>query len=288
MTDQGDLSPGTTPAPQSTSATWASDRKTEQASRHQPPPARQSMEPSPNAARSNPPAGLLDEATRYRLNAEARRAAARGDGTGDHQPPPDPAAGDTPRADQVSAEEIRRLLANDAAERSRKLTLPQRPEDLELKLPADFVTPPGIEFRLDENNPMLAPAKAFALKHGLTKEAWSELLGLSGMSAVAAAVQRKSFVDGEVAKLGVNGTPRVTAITDFQKSYFGDPEMVKALLPTTALAVQGWETLIRERQTQGSGVYPGGNREPPPAKTEIPNYENMSFAERRAAQSRLR
>jgi hypothetical protein len=239
------------------------------------------MEPSPNAPR---PADWDRSASAEFV----RAAAARRQNPGDNQPPADPAAaGDTPRADQVSPEEINRLLANDAAERVRKLTLPQKPEDLELKLPADFVTPPGIEFRLDENNPMIAPAKAFALKHGLTKEGWSELLGLSGMSAVAAAVQRKAYIDGEVAKLGVNGTPRVTAITDFQKSYFGDPEMVKAMLPTTAKAVEGWERLIRERQTQGAGTYPGGNREPPPSRSEIPNYENLTFAERRAAQTRL-
>jgi hypothetical protein len=285
MTDisQGDLSPSS--APQSTSATWASDRKNEQTARHQPPPAQRGpTAPSPNAPR--PPDWDRSASAEYARNAEARRAANQD--PGDHrQPPPNP-AGDTPRADQVSPEEINRLLANDAAERVRKLTLPQRPEDLPLELPKDFTTPQGIEFKLDPENPMLAPAKAFALRHGLSVEGWKELLALSGASAVTAAQQRKTFVEGEIAKLGVNGTPRVTAITDFQKSYFGDEDMVKAMLPTTAKAVEGWERLIRERQTQGAGNYPGGNREPPPSRTEIAGYDGMSFAERRAAQTRLR
>ena len=292
MTDQsqsgGDLSPSSAPASSPTS--WAVDRKNEQASRHQPPPAsRQSSEPSPNAARSNPPAGLLDEATRYRLNAESRRAAAREAEPGDHQrQQSEPGIPDRAAGDALTDEQINEALTRDAAERSRRLTLPQKPEDLPLELPKDWQTPQGIEFKLDPNNPLLPQAKAFALKHGLSVEGWKELLALSGASAVAAAHQRKTFVEGEIAKLGVNGTPRVTAITDFQKSYFGDEDIVKAMLPTTAKAVEGWERLIRDRQTQGAGNYPGGNREPPPSRADIPGYDGMSFAERRAAQTRFR
>jgi hypothetical protein len=283
-TSQCDLSPSSVPASSPTS--WAADRKNEQTARHQPPPAQRGpTAPSPNAA--HPPAWDKSPGAEFVRAAEARRAAAGQ--PGDNQPPPDPAAGgDTPRADQVSPEEINRLIQADAAERTRKLTLPQRPEDLELVLPKDWQTPQGIEFRLDPENPLLPAAKTFALKHGLSKEGWSELLALSAASAVAAAQARKSFVEGEIAKLGVNGTPRVTAITDFQKSYFGDPEIVKAMLPTTAKAVEGWEKLIRERVSQGAASYPGPGREPPPPKTEIANYDGMSFEQRRAAQNAQR
>ena len=251
MTDQsqsgGDLSPSSAPSPQSTPQTFE-QRREAQARAHTPPPARrQPQAPNPNVPK--PPDWDRSAGAEFVRAAEARRAASGQNPPDDSQPPPDPAAGgDTPRTDQPSAEEVMRLVQADAAERVRKLTLPQKPEDLPLELPKDFTVPQGIEFKLDPNNPMIAQAKAFALKHGLSVEGCKELLALSGASAVAAAQQRKSFVDGEVAKLGVNGTPRVTAITDFQKSYFdGDVEMVKAMLPTTAKAVEGWERLIREK-----------------------------------------
>jgi hypothetical protein len=284
MTDQGqgDLQPTTTtPQPASQPQGTFEQRRAEQSRAHTPPPAQRGpAAPNPNAPR--PADWDRSAGAEFVRAAEARRAAAGQNPPGDNRPPADPAAGADPRTDEA---ELNRLIQADAAERVRKLTLPQKPEDLPLELPKDFTVPAGIEFKLDPENPILPQAKAFALRHGLTKEAWSELLALSGASAVAAAQQRKTFVEGEIAKLGVNGTPRVTAISDFLRSYFGDDTMVLSMLPTTARAVEGWEKIIRERQTQGAGNYPGGNREPPPARTEIAGYDGMTFAERRAAQS---
>lgn len=178
------------------------------------------------------------------------------------------------------------LVGFKAAEDSRKLTLPGKPEDLALELPSDFVAPQGVEFVPNENDPIVPQAKAFALKHGLTKDAWKELVGLKA----AMEIGTKQLIDNakaaEVQKLGVNGTARVTAVNTFIASIPGvSGELAKTFsrFNYTAAQVEVIEKVMAHMRNQGVGGYSRAHTEP-----ELPNrlsdaeIEKMSFGERRA------
>jgi hypothetical protein len=61
----------------------------------------------------------------------------------------------------------------------------------------------------------------------------------------------------------------------------------KATMVTEAM-VRGWEKIMTRVSGQGVGTFSQAHREPPASNGKIPNYENLSFEQRRAAQTALR
>lgn len=172
-----------------------------------------------------------------------------------------------------------------AAEDSRKLTLPAKPEDYKVELPEDFKLPAGVEFKLDTSNPLWSQGQAWAQKHGLTQEAFQEAIALVAGDRVGTQAQVDQARNAEIAKLGVNGTARVTAVKTWASGILGETggtQFVSRLF--TAADVQMAETLISK--FTNSGNFRGGGREPPdlPGRksaeevAKMPLQDQLSYA----------
>lgn len=167
-----------------------------------------------------------------------------------------------------------------AADDVRKGSLPQTPDAYKVELPADFTPPAGVEFKLDTSNPALGQLKAVAHKHGMTQEAVNELIGVYAGNEVGTEAMIKAAATAEVAKLGPSGPARVDAVTRFM-----DASGLGALKSTlvTAAQVEAMEAHITKISTQGGATFSQSHRVPPDTD-KIPNYENLSFEQRRHAQ----
>jgi hypothetical protein len=180
---------------------------------------------------------------------------------------------------------FRDLTAFKAAEDSRRLTLPAKPEDYKLGLPKDFTAPQGIEFVPDENDPILPQARAFAQKNGLSQDAFHELVALHAAGQIGMQQRLKDFETAEVGKLGVNGTARKTAVDTWLKATLGD-ELGGHFAATlkTASHVAGIEKLMGIVRTQGAVGHDGNSRVPgsDDRKLSDDEYSKLSFAEKQA------
>lgn len=173
-------------------------------------------------------------------------------------------------------------VAFKAAEDSRRLTLPQKPEDYKLALPKDFKPPEGIEFKLDEADPLYAQARTWAKENGLSQDAFEKGIGMIAASKVADAQTIKNARDAEIGKLGANGSARVTAITQWMDAKGYAP--LKNML-VTAEMVETFEKLMRD--TQGGAAFSQQHRESAPEAGKIPGIEKMNFRQARQAQDAL-
>jgi hypothetical protein len=176
-----------------------------------------------------------------------------------------------------------------AAEDSRRLTLPQKPEDYKLALPKDFKAPDGIEFVPDENDPLLPQARAFAQEAGLTQDQFEKLVSLHAASQVASQQMIKDAKAAEIQALGVNGTARMTAVQTWLNAQVGE-DLGKhfSQFLYTAKQVEAMEKIMTVFRTQGGGTFSHIGREPPVENGKIANYDNMTFEQRRQAQDRAR
>jgi hypothetical protein len=321
MTDPGEFSPGTapssTPSSSPTSAPAQPAQSFEQRRASQAPAApreRRSSPTNPNAERR------LDHwsdrtSNEGRYLARSRAARAEADGTGSAASPgtapgqQQPAGDGEQRAigpisrDETGAyrfgdvslteQEIKDLLAHKATEDSRRANLAKAPEDYRLELPSDFQVPQGIEFKLNEQDPLVPIAQRlmYDIDHGRIsgQDAFRRLVALAAAKEVNQVQAFNAGVEREVQKLGATGTARVTAVQNF----------IKGLVPEDTLtdlfgglwsekAVRGWESIIRKVASQGVGSYSQSFREPPESDGKIPGYENMTFSQKRAAQDALR
>jgi hypothetical protein len=168
-----------------------------------------------------------------------------------------------------------------AADESRRLTLPAKPEDYKIELPKDFTLPQGVEFKIDADNPLWAQGQQWAQKNGLTQEAFQEAIALVAGDRVGTAVQIDQARKAEIGKLGANGQARVTAIQTWAQGLLGQEpgaRFVSRLF--TAADVQMAESLIAK--FTGSGTFKSGGREPPeaPGKLSEEAYGKLSLPER--------
>jgi hypothetical protein len=170
-----------------------------------------------------------------------------------------------------------------AADDVRKGSLPQTAEAYKVELPADFKPPAGVEFKLDTSNPALGQLKAVAHKHGLTQDAVNELIGVYAGAEVGTEARIKTAATAEVTKLGPSGPARVDAVTRFMDgSGLG---VLKSTL-VTAAQVEAWESHITKLTNQGGASFSQAHRAAPETNA-IPNYDKMTFAQRRQAQDEL-
>lgn len=180
-------------------------------------------------------------------------------------------------------EHYKQLATFKAAEDSRRLTLPQKPEDYPFELPNDFKPPQGVEFKLDQNDPLVAEARKFALESGLSKEQFQKMLTLHAGSEITRQQMLKTAVDGEIAKLGAAATARVTAVQNFLTAQLGEP-MAKhmATMLVTAQHVEGFEKIMAAFRNQGAATFSNTGREPPkePGRVDDAAWAKMTHAER--------
>lgn len=180
------------------------------------------------------------------------------------------------------------MTAFKAAEDSRRLTLPQKPEDLPLELPQGFQAPQGVEIALDPNHHILGAARDFALKHGLTKDAWHDLVGLQAAMMAGDLVQINAAKDAEVQKLGPTASARKTAVDNFLTGFFGE-ELGKHVsqFTFTAKTVEAWEKVMQRFSSPHGSSFTHAHREPAaPSKVDDAVWEKMTYTERKDYASR--
>lgn len=193
----------------------------------------------------------------------------------------DPAKGELKGADlRKSYDE---LTAFKAADDVKRLALPAKPEDYKLALPKDFKPPEGVEFKLDETDPLFAQARTWAKENGLSQEAFEKGIGMIAARDVATQQMLTEARNAEIGKLGATGTARVTAVNTFLDAKGLAP--LKSMM-VTAEIVQAMEKLVG--MLSGADTFSQQHRTTPPPANEIPGIENMSFREARAAQDAQR
>jgi|SRR5271166_1260333 len=178
------------------------------------------------------------------------------------------------------ADHLNQLQTRIAAEDSRKLALPQTAEAYKVALPADFKPPAGVEAKIDETNPLWPQAKAWALKHGLSQDAFNEAIGLVMGDRIGSESQLKTARDAEVAKLGVTGPARIDALARFFGSYLGEAEG-KAVMARifTASDVSVMEKLVGK--VTGGASFTSSGREPTaPGRATDAEFRAMSNAQK--------
>jgi hypothetical protein len=144
--------------------------------------------------------------------------------------------------------------------------------------------PAGVEFKIDEADPLLADARNWAHAKGFNQSDFSELVGIYASAKAKEAAFISTAAAAEVAKLGANGTQRVSAIDTWLRGQLGDDLAgpMRTVMVTEKI-VRGWEAIMQKFQSQGAASFSQAHRVAPD-DNRIPGYDKMSFAEKRLAQ----
>lgn len=169
------------------------------------------------------------------------------------------------RDDKALATHFNEILTRDAAEQSRRLSLPTKPEEYKAELPGDFKAPEGVEYKFNADDPLLAQARAIAHESGLSQEKFSKLLAVYAGSQVASQQAVQTARNAEIAKLGATGPAQIDALSTFYKGFLGEAEgkLVMSRI-FTAADVTLHNKLVAKITQQGGAAFKGGGREPPP------------------------
>jgi hypothetical protein len=178
------------------------------------------------------------------------------------------------------------LVAFKAADESRRLTLPQKPDDYKLELPSTFQLPQGVEFKIDDKNPLWSQARAWAQKSGLTQEQFAEGIALIAGDRVGTQAQIKAAYDNQIAKLGAAGTQRVDAVTTWLAAVGGEKHgaALASILKQAPVAstIEALESVMQKMQTQGGAQFNTRGREPDASqRVDDATYNKMSYGEKK-------
>ena len=159
----------------------------------------------------------------------------------------------------------------------RRLALPASPDKYEPKLPKDFQAPEGLAFEIKSDDPLWAQARDWAHKNGISQEGFEQGVALIAARDIGSQQMLKQARDAEIAKLGVNGTARVTAINTFLDGKGLAP--LKGMLVTSDI-VQAMEKMIGMANA-ASSYQPARQPGEEVAKVSDDEWNRMSFSERR-------
>jgi hypothetical protein len=182
--------------------------------------------PAPSSASPAPRAGVITDGAYDGLPADQRDHYARvrkgPDGGSEWvardqlgtDPATAPAPGEKHKFNEMefTEQELRDLLTARADAELRKAGLPATPEAYQASLPENFEMPNGVKFEINESDPLLTSARAWAHSKGLDQGTFSEMVGLYASAKAQETAQFNAAHTAEVAKMGANGPMRVTAL----------------------------------------------------------------------------
>jgi hypothetical protein len=185
---------------------------------------------------------------------------------------------------EFTEQELRDFLTARGESELRKATLPATPENYEAKLPENFEMPAGFKVEFNETDPLLIDARNWAHSKGFSQAEFSEMVGIYASAKAKEAAFINTAAAAEVAKLGANGTSRVSAIETWLRGQIGDDLAgpMRSVMVTEKI-VRGWETIINKFISQGTASFSQGHRVAPDSN-EIAGYDKMTFEQRRYAQ----
>jgi hypothetical protein len=206
-------------------------------------------------------------------------------GTEPGSKPDAPAAGEKHKFGEFefTEAELSEFLTSKADAELRKASLPATPADYKAELPANFEMPAGVEVKIDEADPLLIDARNWAHSKGLDQATFSEMVGLYASSKAKETAQLNAAHADQVAKMGANGTQRVSALEVWLRGMVGDKLAgpMRSMM-VTADIVKGLETLQQKFSSQGSASFSQAHRAPqePQGRISDDEYSRMSPAAR--------
>lgn len=217
------------------------------------------------------------------------------------EPKAAPAPGDTPPAPasvadgklrigegetayELSADNVKMLMAQKAESDLRKPQIPASAADYKPELPVSLKMPDGITFQIDVNDPAYKDLANFAHSRGWDQEAFSTAIGIFANREARQAAAFAEAQRAEVQKLGANGTSRVTAVETWLRAELGDDlaNGMRSMMVTEKI-VRGFEKLAGQRVTQGAAPISQAHRTPEPSapgRVSDEEYGRMTSAER--------
>jgi hypothetical protein len=181
---------------------------------------------------------------------------------------------------ELSEEQVSDLLRFKGEHETRVATLPATAADYRLDV-GDAKIPGDMKVVFDVNDPVKGPllqaAQAWAHKHQLSQEAFSEALALQ---ASLQAHEAKTIQDArarEVERLGATGPARVTAVSTWLDGV-GSPALKQMLV--TARIVEQFEGLMRKFTSQGGAPFSQAHRAVQTDTVSDEAWAGMSQAER--------
>lgn len=150
------------------------------------------------------------------------------------------------------------------------------------KLSLDGVEiPQGIEFKLDEADPMFTAAREWAKEAGIPQEAFHKLVGIYAKSQITSMQNFNTQVASERGKLGQAATQRVEAVETALKGRIGDRAAALAPMMVTAAAVEAFEALLRTTSAPGPGS--SGQQGSKPDYSKMSPLERIHYAHEKAS-----
>ncbi|MGX4772013.1 hypothetical protein ACWAUC_19760 [Bradyrhizobium guangdongense] len=164
---------------------------------------------------------------------------------------------------EISETELGELLQRTGLQDLGVAIAPARAEDYQARLPEGFKLPQGIEFKLDENSPLLADARRFAHENRLSQGAFEQMVAMHASVVAGDEAQIATARAAEIAKLGATATSRVTAVNTWLEGILGTDlaKPMKSVMATAGI-VQGWEKIMGKFQSQGAASFSQSHREP--------------------------
>jgi hypothetical protein len=182
--------------------------------------------------------------------------------------------------------ELKDLMRFKGEQDARKLTLPATADAYELKLPEDFKLPSGVaNFEFNKNDPTIARARELAHARGLDQQTFSDFLSVYAAERVAEATKIETARQNQIRLLGAMGPNRIDAVKTWAHGILGS-ELGGAIegMLVTAKHVEAFEKFMGRMANQGGAQFSQSHRQNEPPAGTIPGYDNMTFAQKRAAQ----
>jgi hypothetical protein len=180
-------------------------------------------------------------------------------------------------------------LAFKAEQDVRKQSLPPSPDKYEVKLPPSFKAPEGVKFEFDMNDPALKNFREMAHARGMDQETFSDALGIYAANKISEQQRLAPARAAELSKLGSAAENRINSVETWLKARVGNKaDLIVSQMrayPVAAM-VETFETLMRDFSNQGGADFTQHGRSEQERPTgKIAGYENMTFAQKRAAQT---
>jgi hypothetical protein len=220
----------------------------------------------------NPRSRGISPARDFREGQQRQQQAPGASGTGDSE---------------FTHEQVNEALRFKAEQDIRKSGLPATADGYEVKLPADFQAPGGVTFEFDKNSNELKNFARLAHARGLDQQTFSEALGIYAANRIGEQQTLGVARNAEMQKLGSAANNRIAAVEVWLKSQVGSrADLIVSQLKNFPVAgmVEMFEQLARNSSSQGGADYSQSGRQQEDNTGKIPNYENMNFAQKRAAQ----
>jgi hypothetical protein len=180
---------------------------------------------------------------------------------------------------EVTEAELQEFFQSKGEAELRKASLPATPGAYEAKLPDNFEMPAGVEFKINESDPLLINARAWAHAKGFDQATFSEMVGIYATAKANETAQLSAAHAAEVAKMGANGTQRVTALETWLRGVVGDKLAgpMRSMM-VTADIVKGMETLQGKFSSQGAAPFSQAHRVPqePAGRVSEAEYSAMT------------